>query len=255
MTGNGLVLVHGLFVDHDAEPSADLEQVRVRRASAVAEHGASSGIRRYEWIDGGRKPLANRMLRTMRGTARAVDAAEIVELDDERLRAALAAPASRICLENLAGCAPYGLDPARSFVVVGTPRLLLDGPRNGQRILWFGVGAERLGESAFIQHYTEHHGPLFAGHAPLVGLRRYSQVPDEQRELGDALRELGLGHAPPPSVFAELYTGRPSLDPRSLRAQRAALKEIRDDERRHIDFERSMLLLAETGRPTKESTP
>ncbi len=73
-----------------------------------------------------------------------------------------------------------------------------------------------------------------------------ARVPTQhpRRLSADSLRELGLGQATPPAVFAELYTGRPPLDPRSLRAQRSALKEIRIDEQRHIDFGRSMLLLA-----------
>ncbi len=244
MTRGGLVLVHGLFVDRRANPSAGLEHACARRAAALAEHGTALGVRDYDWVDGRRKRVANRLSRAARGTAPAVDAAEIIELDEETLRAALADSSARECLEELAGCAQDGFDPTRSFVVMGAPRPMLEGPPTGQRVLWFGYGSSDLSESEFIEHYTRHHGPLFAGHASLVGLRRYRQVPNEQGALCDSLRELGLGQATPPAVFAELYTGRPPLDPRSLRAQRSALKEIRIDEQRHIDFGRSMLLLA-----------
>ena len=244
MTGGGLVLVHGLFVDRRTNPSGDIEHARARRAAAIAEHGTVLGVRDYEWVDGRRKRVAYRLLRAARGTAPAVDAVEIVELDEGTLRAALADPSSRSRLQELAVSTPYGIDPARSFVVMGTPHRLLEGPTTGQRMLWFGYGAGHLSESEFIAHYTEHHGPLFAGHAPLVGLHRYEQIPNEQSELCDSLRKLGLGQATPPAVFAELYTGRPPLDPRRLRAQRSALAEIRVDEKRHIDFGRSMLLLA-----------
>jgi hypothetical protein len=38
--------------------------------------------------------------------------------------------------------------------------------------------------------------------------------------------------------------GRPPLGPAGLRSRRSARREIRIDEQRHIDFPRSMLLLA-----------
>jgi hypothetical protein len=126
---------------------------------------------------------------------------------------------------------------------MGAPRQLLEGPPNGQRVLWFGYGSSQLGQAAFVAHYTAHHGPLVAGHAPLLGLRRYRHVPNEQGALCDSLRRLGLGHGAAPAVFAELFIGRPPLDVTSLRAQPTALREIRIDEKRHIDFRRSMLLL------------
>jgi hypothetical protein len=83
-----------------------------------------------------------------------------------------------------------------------------------------------------------------AGNAQALGVRRYRQVASEQDTLCDSLRELGLGQANPPAVFAELVMGTPPLNIASLRARRLATREIKADEKRHIDFARSMLLLA-----------
>ena len=113
-----------------------------------------------------------------------------------------------------------------------------------QRVLWFGNGLAHLSEAEFIDHYTGRHGPLVAGHAEALGLRRYRQVPAERGGLREPLRDLGLGKAASPAVFAELEMGRPSLSRGGLRAWRAATREISADEKHHIDFSRSMLLLA-----------
>ena len=102
----------------------------------------------------------------------------------------------------------------------------------------------QLRDAQFVAHYTGHHGPLVARHARVLGLRRYRQVPGEKGGLCEQLRELGLGCGEAPAVFAELYAGAPPMDPASLRARRDATREIKQDEKRHIDFGRSMLLLA-----------
>ena len=119
-----------------------------------------------------------------------------------------------------------------------------DGPPAGQRVLWLGRGLPHLDDAEFVAHYTRCHGPLVAGHAGRLGLRRYRQVPREEPVLAGRLAEGGLGRAEAPPVFAELFTGRPPLGPGGLKAGRVARREIRIDEARHIDFARSMLLLA-----------
>ena len=88
-----------------------------------------------------------------------------------------------------------------------------------------------------------HHGPLVASYAQPLGLRRYWQVPNERDELCDCLRGLGLGQAAAPPVFAELVMGTPPINPASLRLRRIANRAIVADEKRHIDFSQSMLLL------------
>ena len=233
-----LILVHGLFA-----ASKDVAPDAAARAKAIAEYGEALGVRDYEWVTGGSKKLANRVLRFARGTARAVDAVEIIELDEATVRASLADESMRMRWQNMLSCAPYGLDAARSFILIGTPRQQLEGSDSGQRLLWFGRGLSQLTETEFVGHYTGHHGPLVASYAQPLGLRRYRQVPSEQSALCDSLRELGLGQGIAPPVFAELIMGTPPLNLASLRVRRSANREIVADEKRHIDFGHSMLLL------------
>ena len=232
-----LTLVHGLF-------AAGEEETRDRRARAFAKYGEALGVRHYEWVEGRGKKLENRLLRLVRGTARAVEAVEVIELDEAAVRATLEKQSTRARWQDMAACDPYGLDPARAFILAGAPRLLLDGPPDGQRVLWFGRGLSHLSEAEFIAHYTGNHGPLVAGNATLLGMRRYQQVPSEQHGLCGTLRELGMGRGEAPGVFAELIGGKPPFNLASLRARRAAMREIGQDEKRHIDFSCSMLLLA-----------
>lgn len=237
------VLVQGLY--NAGQPASTcFDRTRAQRRQAFTEYAEALGVMSYEWVDGRGRGLANRLLRRMRGTARPVDAVEIIAFDETVLRTALANDAGRARWQQVAGCASGGFDLARSFILMGRPRRLLEDEGGGQKVLWFGNGLGHLSQAEFIEHYTTRHGPLVASHARLIGLRSYRQVPAERSELGDSLRELGLGQAPSPAVFAELVTGVPSLGLSTWRARRAATREIETDERRHIDFARSMLLLA-----------
>lgn len=239
-----LVLVHGLYFTSDERTAKDTgNAIGTARQQAFEEHGEALGVCAYEWLDGRGKPLANRMLQWLRGTARAVEAVEIITLHEAGLRASLASESGRALWRQVASCEPYGLDSRRSFTLIGKPRQLLDGPVGSQRVLWFGNGLSQLSQAEFIQHYTTRHGPLVAGHARLIGLKRYRQVPAEHNELCASLCELGLGQGPAPAVFAELEMGAPPLKLSGLRARRAASREIKADEKRHIDFSKSMLLL------------
>lgn len=244
MAENSLILVQGLFYADPSQAKKSADRTREHRAKAVAQYGEALGIRDYEWVDGRAKTIPNRFLRLIRGTAPAVDAAEIFELDAATLHTSLAQESTRESWKKMASCTPFGFDPARSFILMGAPIQLLDGAANGQRVLWFGRGQNHLSEAEFIAHYTGRHGPLVAGYAQPIGLRRYRQVPSQQPELCDELRALGLGQADAPGVFAELVMGTPPLTLKSLRARRAANREIETDEKRHIDFGRSMLLLS-----------
>lgn len=235
-----LTLVHGLYACSDSNRRVPDSAAR---AKAIAEHGEALGVCDYEWVNGRGRRLANRFLRFVRGTAHPVDAVEIIGLNESAMRASLAAESTRAHWQQTLSCAPYGLDPARSFLLIGTPRQQIEGPTRGQRLLWFGRGLNQLTEKEFIEHYTNHHGPLVASYAKTLGLRCYRQVPDEQSELCNRLRDLELGQANAPPVFAELVMGTPPINPSSLRARRIANREIVADEKRHIDFSHSMLLL------------
>ena len=234
-----LILVHGLFARNKT-----IAPDNIARARAIAEHGKTLGVCKYEWVSGRNKRLANRFLRRARGTAPAVDAVEIIELNEAEVRVSLADESARAQWQQILSCEPYGLDSVRSFVLMGAERQQFEGPAKGQRLLWFGRGLGELSEAEFIEHYTGHHGPLVASYAKLQGLRRYRQVASEQNALCDSLRKLGLGQALAPPVFGELFMGMPPLGPSSLRMRRIANKEIEADEKRHIDFSHSMLLLA-----------
>lgn len=233
-----LTLVHGVF----ARNKATMPDHSVR-ARAIAEHGETLGVCDYEWISGRKKRLANRFLQRARGTARAVDAIEIIEMDEVKVRTSLADASTRALWQQILSCAPYELDTARSFILIGTARPRVEGPAAGQRLLWFGRGSDDLTEAEFIDHYIGHHGPLVATYAQALGLRRYRQIACEQDALCDSLRELGLGQAAAPPVFAELFMGTPPFSPASIRLRRTANREIKADEKRHIDFSQSMLLL------------
>jgi hypothetical protein len=244
MHNASLVLVQGLFSSRAGNASGGISSAQSHRTEAFGEYGHALGVRCYEWVDGQGRVLANRLLRLARGTAPAVDAVEIIELDAARFRASLDTEAGREGWQKVASCEPSGFDASRSFILIGAPIQLLEGSAQGQRVLWFGCGLSTLDEAEFVAHYTGHHGPLVAGYAAELGLKRYRQVPGEESELCHALRELGLGKATAPSVFAELFMGLPPLDFTGLRARRSVTRKIKQDEKRHIDFRRSMLLLA-----------
>lgn len=237
-------LVQGLFLPSAEKSSRHLTNAMKERATAIEEHGDALGVLGYEQISGANREMANRFLRLARGTAQAVDAVEVFEVDKKRLRRSLTKKSGRDDWQAMACCAGYGFDASRCFILMGRLRLLVDGPVTGQRVLWFGRGLHSLSDDEFIEHYTGHHGPLVARNAEVLGIRRYQQVANDEDELCDPLRELGLGQAQPPPVFAELAMGAPPLNLKSLRARRSATQAIKTDEKRHIDFPASMLLLA-----------
>ena len=244
MTAPDLVVVHGVFFAQGAAKPVESGDAQTRRAKAFEKYGEDLGVINYEWVDGRNKAVANHLLRLARGTMPAVDAVEILELDEARALASLADDPSREHWQALAHSAQDGLDATRSFILAGAPRQLLDGQGGGQRVLWLGRGLSQLSEAEFIAHYTGRHGPLVASYAPQMGLKRYRQVPNERDQLCALLRQVGFGQAAAPAVFAELVMGAPSLTLASLRLRRRGASEIKADEKRHIDFGRSMLLLA-----------
>lgn len=243
--GTDLVLVQGLS-EAGSPGSRRATQSRKRRYSEINRHGPGLGVIDYKWVDGHGRRVANRLLRRMRKTAVPPDAVEIMAIDDGGLRESLACEAGRARWRELLGCEPGVYNRDSSFILMGRPRIHLEGNGSGQRLLWFGNGLDHLSRAEFIAHYTACHGPLVAGHAQLIGMRSYRQVPDEEDAYCESLRELGLGAATPPAVFGELVMGAPAFSLTTLRDRRAAAREIEADEKRHINFGKSMLLL--TGR-------
>lgn len=240
MTKSTLVLIHGIYtLNREAIKKTD----SLARTASFKEASDELGIEGYEWINGHTKPLVNKFLRMMRDTDRAVDALEIVEFEERALRAALADKDLRSRVQTLTKTSADDFDINRSFILMGSYRQLVDGPKDGQRVLWLGRGLDHLSDSEFIAHYVNQHGPLVAGHAESIGLRRYRQVASEQAQLCGELHNLGFGRAPGPGVFGELVAGPPPLKLTALRTRRQATREIEADEKRHIDFARSMLLL------------
>jgi hypothetical protein len=244
MTEPNLILIHGLFGSRETILSGGISRACANRSKAVADHGEAVGVRHYECIESSKKLIANRFLRMVRGTSRPVDAVELISLDEELLRVSLAKDSTRNYWQTMLNCTQYGFDPKRSFLLMGNERQLVSGPGIGQRVLWFGHGISQLSEAEFVAHYTGHHGPLVAENAESLGVRRYRQVASERSDLCESLCELGLGRAVPPPVFAELVMSKPALNIAALRARRLATRKITADEKRHIDFHRSMLLLA-----------
>lgn len=241
--GTDLVLVQGIYgVSHPSSCCA--ARYQEQRNAAVVQHGPGLGVVGYARLDGRGRRLANRLLQWKRGTSPPPHAVEIVRIEEGRLRASLATEAGRARWHELLGCELGMHDRERSFILMGRPYVQLEGDDGGQQLLWFGNGLDHLSRAEFIRHYTCHHGPLVAGYANLIGLRSYRQVPDEEEALCAVLRELGLGQAPPPAVFGQLAVGLPTLSPRAQGDRRAAGREIASDEQRHINFRKSMLLLA-----------
>jgi len=188
--------------------------------------------------------MANRLLQRARGTAPTVDLVEIMSVDEQRLRDSLASESGCAQWQEFCRSGSGLIDTARSFIVLGSPRQLVQGNNQGQRLLWFGNGLDQLSRSEFIDHYTRRHGPLVAGYAQCMGLRSYFQVPDEQQELCESLRNLGMGRGPSPAAVAELRMGMPPLTVAAMRERRIANAAIKADEKRHINFAKSMLFLA-----------
>lgn len=234
MTLADRVLVQGLECAAGRQPS-----LRERRARFAA-HGRELGIERYELIDGRRRRAANFLLRQARGTGPAVDAVEIIRFSPQASSPAEHGP----LWTRVASCAADGFDTARSFLLVGARRQQLPSGGRGMRLLWFGRGLASLTAEQFAQHYTGVHGPLVAGHASVLGMRSYMQVASDCPEEEETLRGLGLGTAEAPPVFADIVMGTPAKPIRGAAQRRVANEEVAADEKRHIDFGRSMMLLA-----------
>lgn len=239
---SGLVLIRGLY-RADKSNAANAVPTRESWFQGITGEASGLGVNSYTILDDRGRAMPNRFLQRLRGTAPAVNLVEIMSIDEQRLRDSLATDSGcaqwrKFCGD---GCEQWDMD--KSFILMGRPRQLLKGNGRGQRLLWFGNGLDELSRSQFIDHYTSGHGPLVAGFAHAIGLRSYHQVPDEQQELCDRLRDLGMGSGSSPAVFAQLKMGMPPMTLSAIRERRVANTAIKADEKRHICFEKSMLLL------------
>ena len=79
------VLVQGLYKLGETA-SGRSHDVREQRRRAFSEHAEALGVISYEWLDGRGRGLPNRLLRRMRGTARPVDAVEVIAINEAALR-------------------------------------------------------------------------------------------------------------------------------------------------------------------------
>ena len=103
-----------------------------------------------------------------------------------------------------------------------------------------------ISPEAFRHHWFEVHGPLVRSHQPVLRIVRYIQVHTEAGALTEKLRAF-RGTAEPYDGVAEIwYESREALetlgrDP----AARAASRLLLEDERRFVDFARSVILAGE----------
>jgi len=226
------MLVHGLWF------SGARASFAARRARFEREREAL-GIASYELLETREKRLANQIMQRLRRAASPPDAVEIIQLRPDAPRVGEVLDRWR----RTAACALDSLDCERSFLLSGIPVRRLQSSRKSVRVVWLGRGLPQLSEDAFASHYLNVHGPLVAGYARLIGLRGYTQLRDAVDDERALLVDAGMGRAPPP-VFGELiFELIPDLR-NSFSAQRRAIREIAEDERRHMDFSRSIMLLA-----------
>lgn len=228
-------LIHGMRVARGQ--TADLDARRL----AIRAHAATLGIARYSLFDLRPWRAAGRLLRAARGTAPGFDAIEIFEYEPARLDASLASSAGEAAFRAHVACQAHALDRVRSVLMLGEPRPLVSGKRDGWQIFWFGSGLSELGRAGFIEHYTRHHGPLVAANAAQLGIASYTQWVAVECARRAALCDLGLGAAEAFPVFAQLTMQMPSLSLRGLRERRRSVRAVARDERSHIDFAHSVI--------------
>ena len=98
----------------------------------------------------------------------------------------------------------------------------------------------------FQIYWRDNHGPLVAGHAETLGIKRYVQVHTDFGPLTDALRKSRGGTEPYDGVAEVWYESREALAAVGNNpAARAAGRELYEDEKRFIDLEKSSIWTAE----------
>ncbi len=104
-----------------------------------------------------------------------------------------------------------------------------------------------LSREEFQHYWRETHGPLVQERAAVLGIRRYIQVHTLDSPLNEAMR---ASRGSDPDIFdgvAELWWESPEAfsDGASTAEGRQAARELYEDEKRFIDFSRSLACIAE----------
>jgi len=104
-----------------------------------------------------------------------------------------------------------------------------------------------LSREEFQSYWRENHGPLVRERAAVLGIRRYVQVHTLDSPLNEAMRASRGSDSDIFDGIAELWWD--SAEDFSARARtdegRQAARELYEDEKRFIDFSRSMAFVAE----------
>jgi uncharacterized protein (TIGR02118 family) len=104
-----------------------------------------------------------------------------------------------------------------------------------------------LSREEFQRYWRETHGPMVRDRAETLGIKRYVQVHTLESPLNDAMRASRGSDAEIYDGVAELWweTAEALAAGSSTEEGRKAAQELREDEKRFIDFARSVMFLAE----------
>lgn len=104
-----------------------------------------------------------------------------------------------------------------------------------------------LSRVEFQRYWRETHGPLVRERAATLGIKRYVQVHTLDSPLNEALRASRAGSGEPFDGVAELWWESAEALASATAADegRKAARELREDEDRFIDFQRSVIFAAE----------
>jgi uncharacterized protein (TIGR02118 family) len=104
-----------------------------------------------------------------------------------------------------------------------------------------------LSREEFQRYWRETHGPMVRDRAETLGIKRYVQVHTLESPLNDAMRASRGSDAEIYDGVAELWweSAEALAAGSSTEEGRQAAQELREDEKRFIDFERSVMFVAE----------
>jgi uncharacterized protein (TIGR02118 family) len=104
-----------------------------------------------------------------------------------------------------------------------------------------------LSREEFQRYWWETHGPMVRDRAETLGIKRYVQVHTLESPLNDAMRASRGSDAEIYDGVAELWweSAEALAAGSSTEEGRQAAQELREDEKRFIDFGRSVMFVAE----------
>ncbi len=105
----------------------------------------------------------------------------------------------------------------------------------------------QLSREEFQGHWRGSHGPLVRERAQALGIRRYVQAHTLDSPLNQALRQARGSTGEPFDGVAELWweSAEALASATSTPEGRQAAQELLEDERRFIDFQNSVVFIAE----------